>query len=129
MSEPDSHVFDKPQREALAMLFLNLHYQEIVAAEFLWGLWLFPLAVLVYRSRFAAYLGVWLVFNGLAYVAASITASCGRSTRTWSSPRLPRPTREIGRRAEVSGCEVAEGECTGRLIPPHAGCCRRYCAD
>ena len=45
-------VFEKPQRDALAMLFLRLHHQEIVAAEILWGLWLFPLAILVYRSRF-----------------------------------------------------------------------------
>jgi hypothetical protein len=44
-------VFEKPQRDALAMLFLRLHRQEIVAAEILWGLWLFPLAILVYRSR------------------------------------------------------------------------------
>jgi hypothetical protein len=41
-------------RGALAMLFLRLHRHEIVAAEILWGLWLFPLAILVYRSRFAA---------------------------------------------------------------------------
>src|SRR5205823_994647 len=34
-------VFDKPQREALATLFLRLHGQQIVAAEILWGLWLF----------------------------------------------------------------------------------------
>jgi len=38
-------VFDKPQRDALAMRFLRLHRQEVVAAEILWGLWLFPLAV------------------------------------------------------------------------------------
>jgi hypothetical protein len=58
-------VFDKPQRDALAMLFLRLHHQEIVAAEILWGLWLFPLAVLVYRSRFLPrFLGVWLIING-----------------------------------------------------------------
>ena len=44
-------VFEKPQRDALAMLFLRLHRQEIVAAEILWGLWLFPLAILMYRSR------------------------------------------------------------------------------
>ena len=68
------NVFDKPQRDALAMFFLQLHYQEIVAAEFLWGLWLFPLAVLVYRSGFLPrLLGVWLVLNGIAYVAASVT--------------------------------------------------------
>lgn len=44
-------VFAKPQRDALAMLFVELHHQEIVAAEILRGLWFFPLAILVYRSR------------------------------------------------------------------------------
>ena len=67
-------VFDKPQREALAMLFLDLHDQEVTAAEILWGLWLFPLAILAYRSRFfPRFLGVWLVLGGLAYLALSIT--------------------------------------------------------
>lgn len=67
-------VFDKPQRDALAMLFLRLHYQEIVAAETLWGLWLFPLGMLVYKSRMLPrFLGVWLIINGFAYVAMSIT--------------------------------------------------------
>lgn len=67
-------VFDKPQRDALAMLFLRLHGQEIVAAQILWGLWLIPLAVLVYRSGFLPrFIGVWLVINGCAYVAMSVT--------------------------------------------------------
>src|SRR5207245_10043445 len=67
-------VFDKPQRDALAMLFLRLHRQEIVAAEILWGLWLFPLAILVYRSRFLPrFLGIWLIINGFAYLALSFT--------------------------------------------------------
>ncbi|GAA0710829.1 DUF4386 domain-containing protein [Dokdonella soli] len=67
-------AFDKPQRDALAMLFLRLHGQEIVAAEIFWGLWLFPLAILVYRSRFLPrFLGVWLVINGFAYLALSFT--------------------------------------------------------
>jgi hypothetical protein len=34
-------IFDKPQREALAMLFLNLHGRGFVVAEIFWGLWLF----------------------------------------------------------------------------------------
>ena len=34
----------------------------------------FPLAVLVYRSRFLPrFLGVWLIINGFAYVATSFT--------------------------------------------------------
>jgi len=67
-------AFEKPQRGALAMLFLRLHQQEIVAAEIFWGLWLFPLAVLVYRSRFLPrFLGIWLIINGFAYLAMSFT--------------------------------------------------------
>ena len=67
-------VFEKPQRDALAMLFLRLHHQEIVAAEILWGLWLFPLAILTYRSRFLPrFLGVWLTINGFAYLIISFT--------------------------------------------------------
>jgi Domain of unknown function (DUF4386) len=67
-------VFDKPQRDALAMLFLRLHDHQITAAEILWGVWLFPLALLVYRSGFLPrFLGVWLTINGFAYVALSLT--------------------------------------------------------
>jgi hypothetical protein len=43
---------EKPQRDAFAMLFLNLHGRGLVVAELFWGLWLFPLGLLVYRSRF-----------------------------------------------------------------------------
>ncbi len=67
-------VFDKPQRDALAMLFLRLGDHQNTAAEILWGVWLFPLALLVYRSRFLPrFLGVWLVINGFAYVILSLT--------------------------------------------------------
>ena len=46
----------------------------VVAAEILWGLWLFPLAILVYKSRFLPrFLGVWLTINGFAYLAMSFT--------------------------------------------------------
>jgi len=67
-------VFDKPQRDALAMLFLRLRHHQNTAAEILWGVWLFPLAVLVYRSRFLPrFLGVWLAIGGFAYVILSLT--------------------------------------------------------
>jgi hypothetical protein len=69
------NVFDKPQREALAMLFLRLHGAGIVANQVFWGLWLFPLGLLVYRSRFIPrFIGVWLIVNCFAYVALSATA-------------------------------------------------------
>jgi len=67
-------VFEKPQREALAMLFLNLHGRGFVVTEIFWGLWLFPLALLVYRSRFLPrFLGVWLALAGFAWVILSLT--------------------------------------------------------
>jgi hypothetical protein len=67
-------VFDKPQRDALVMLLLRLHDAQNTAAEMLWGLWLIPLAILVYRSRFLPrFLGVWLVINGIAYVVLCLT--------------------------------------------------------
>jgi hypothetical protein len=67
-------VFEKPQREALAMLFLNLHGRGFVVAEMFWGLWLFPLALLVYKSRFLPrFLGVWLGLAGVSWVVLSLT--------------------------------------------------------
>jgi len=67
-------IFDQPQRDALAMLFLNLHYQGILVNQVFWGLWLFPFGLLVFRSRFLPrFLGIWLVLNGAAYVVMSFT--------------------------------------------------------
>ncbi len=86
-------VFDTPQRDALALLFLRLRDQQNTAAEILWGLWLLPLALLVYRSRFLPrFLGVWLMINGVAYVLISLTGELlpqyqGR-VFTYSQPAL-----------------------------------------
>jgi hypothetical protein len=67
-------IFEKPQRDALAMLFLNLHHHGFVVAEIFWGLWLFPLGLLVYRSRFLPrFLGVWIILAGFAWVVLSLT--------------------------------------------------------
>ncbi len=66
-------AFEPAQRTALAMLFLQLHGQTVGAAELLWGLWLFPLALLVLRSGFLPRLfGYGLILNGLAYVIQSL---------------------------------------------------------
>ena len=68
-------VFDKPQREALAMLFLRLHSYQIDASLVLAGAWLIPLAMLVYRSRFLPrFLGVWLAIGGLGWLILSFAA-------------------------------------------------------
>jgi hypothetical protein len=67
-------AFDKPQRDALAKLFLRLHHHGVVANEIFWGLWLLPFGLLVYRSRFLPrILGVWLIINCFAYLAVSFT--------------------------------------------------------
>jgi hypothetical protein len=67
-------VLDKTQRETLAMLFLKLHGQGFVVAEMFWGLWLFPLGLLLYRSRFLPrFLGIWLGLAGVAWVVLSLT--------------------------------------------------------
>ena len=67
-------VFQKPQLDAMAMLFLRLHHYGVVANEIFWGLWLFPFGLLVFRSRFLPrILGVWLILNGFAYVIISFT--------------------------------------------------------
>jgi len=49
-------TFDKPQRDALVMLFVRLHHHQIVAAGFL-----------------PQFIGVWLIVNGVAYVVLSLT--------------------------------------------------------
>jgi uncharacterized protein DUF4386 len=67
-------VFEKPQREALAMLFLNLDERLNIVSQIFWGLWLLPLGLLVFRSGFLPrILGGWLVVNGFAYVTISFT--------------------------------------------------------
>ena len=67
-------IFDKPQRDAFAMIFLHLHHQGDLANEIFWGLWLLPLGLLVYRSCFLPrILGVWLMAGCFGYLAASFT--------------------------------------------------------
>jgi hypothetical protein len=69
-------VFDNRQRDALAMLFIKLRDSQNTAAELLWGIWLFPLALLVYKSRFLPrFLGVWLAIGGFAWVALSVVGT------------------------------------------------------
>src|SRR5213596_2055047 len=68
-------VFDKPQRDALGMLFIRLHTQGIFIDEMFWGLWLFPFGLLVYRSGFLPrFIGVWLMINCFGYVVLSVSA-------------------------------------------------------
>jgi len=66
-------VFEKSQRDALAMMFLDLHFQGFNVAQIFWGLWLIPFGVLVYRSGFLPrILGVLLVVACFGYLANSL---------------------------------------------------------
>ena len=68
-------VFEKSQRDALAMLFLRLHNQGEFISEIFWGVWLFPFGLLVYSSGFLPrILGIWLIIACFAWVALSVMA-------------------------------------------------------
>jgi uncharacterized protein DUF4386 len=68
-------VFEKPQLDALAYLFVRLHSQGIFVASIFWGLWLFPFGMLVIRSGFIPRVfGVLLMIAGCANLANAFAA-------------------------------------------------------
>ena len=86
-------VFEKPQREAVAMLLLYFDRQGVYVSELFWGLWLLPLGILIWRSGFLPrFLGGWLFANGLAYVALSATGLLvphhAKAAMTYATPLL-----------------------------------------
>jgi hypothetical protein len=90
------------------MLFLNLHFHGIVVAEIFSGLWLFPLALLVYRSRFLPrFLGVWLALARLRLGDPERPCYCRNITRrclpTLSPPSSCRGTACCAR-SSLCGC-------------------------
>ncbi len=80
-------AFDQVQRTASAMLFLNLHHQLDLADAIFWGIWLVPLGLLIYRSRFLPrFLGVWLIVGCFAWLTFSITGfvAPGRESKVFA---------------------------------------------
>jgi hypothetical protein len=68
-------TFELSQRQDLAMLFLKMSDYGTLTIVMFWGLWLFPLAILVYWSRFLPrFLGVWLIIDGFALLVLSFTS-------------------------------------------------------
>lgn len=68
-------AFDRPQLDALAYLFLRLHEQGLIVASIFWGLWLFPLGMLVIRSGFVPrVLGFLTMIAGVAYLAGAFAS-------------------------------------------------------
>src|SRR2546427_373719 len=52
----------------------NIAEHQITAAEILWGVWLFPMGALTYKSGFLPrFIGVWLIINGIAYVVLCVS--------------------------------------------------------
>lgn len=68
-------AFNRPQLEALAYTSLRLAGMQGELMTSIWGLWLFPFAVLTIRSGFLPkFLGVLLILSGIAYVVSFVVA-------------------------------------------------------
>ena len=68
-------AFDKHQLDAMTMGFLSLQSYGTSAAMALWGLWLLPFGVLVFRSGFIpGILGIFLIIGCFGWLAISVTS-------------------------------------------------------
>jgi uncharacterized protein DUF4386 len=68
-------AFTRPQLEALAYTSLSLNGKLVELLTSMWGLWLFPFAVLTIRSGFLPkFLGVLLILSGIVYVVSCVAA-------------------------------------------------------
>ena len=68
-------VFTRQQLETLSYASLSLLGKQGELLTSIWGLWLFPFAVLAIKSRFLpTFLGVLLIITGTAYVVSSVAA-------------------------------------------------------
>ena len=62
-------AFTAAQSQALASLFLDIYAHGFTIAHIFWGLWLFPMAYLIFRSGFLPrVIGVLLAIAGLGYL-------------------------------------------------------------
>lgn len=62
-------VFKEEQLNALIVLFSHLHNHGLQVAHVFWGLWLFPLAHLIYRSGFLPkFIGILIAIAGTGYL-------------------------------------------------------------
>ena len=67
-------VLTADQLHALAPLFLDLHEHGLSIASIFWGLWLFPMGYLVFKSGYIPkILGVLLIIGGFGYLIDSFT--------------------------------------------------------
>ena len=67
-------TFTAEQAQALVSLFLDLHKYGINIAGIFWGLWLFPMGYLVFKSGFLPrILGILLMIGCFGYLFDSVT--------------------------------------------------------
>src|SRR6266542_1060203 len=67
-------TFTKPQLETLAYGFIRLHNAGIYVVYSFWGLWLFPLGILVMKSGFLPRILGWLlIVAGIAELSVCVT--------------------------------------------------------
>jgi hypothetical protein len=82
-------VFGVDQLRALMMLFLNLNSQGILIATIFWGLWLFPLGYLVYKSGyFPRILGILVIIAGFGFLLSPFTHLLLPNYQTTLAPLL-----------------------------------------
>lgn len=62
-------AFTAAQSQALASLFLDVYQHGFNIAHIFWGLWLFPMGYLIFRSGFLPrFIGVLLIIAGMGYL-------------------------------------------------------------
>ena len=67
--------FTASQLQALALFFHDLHKYGLTIAEVFWGLWLFPMGYLVFKSEFLPrILGALLIIGCFGYLTVSLAA-------------------------------------------------------
>jgi hypothetical protein len=67
-------VFDQSQLNGLVLLFLRLHSHGLFLAGIFWGLWLFPLGILIMRSGFIPrVVGIFVILAGVPYLVSAFT--------------------------------------------------------
>ena len=65
-------TFSLDQVQASVPLFLNLHEHGVFIAQIFWGLWLFPMGYLIFKSNFLPKaLGILMIIGGFGYLVDS----------------------------------------------------------
>ena len=85
--------FTRAQQVGLMRVFLSLGSFQMTAAELLWGIWLLPLAALLWKSRYLPrWIAGWLAINGVVYVSLCLIGELRPEAYSkafvWSQPAL-----------------------------------------